>query len=46
MKRGEREKGRKIYKKNLEAHRSSDDDTASTVEKISMRQIQRHQRRS
>jgi len=43
---GGEKKVEKIYKKNPEAHRSSDDDTASTVEKISMRRIQRHQRRS
>jgi hypothetical protein len=35
-----------VNKKILKAHRSSGDDTTSTVEKISTRQIQRHQGRS
>jgi hypothetical protein len=44
--RKKREKSKKINKKILKAHRSSGDDTFSTVEKISTRQIQRHQGRS
>ena len=44
--RKKREKSKKINKKILKAHQSSGDDTTSTVEKISTRQIQQHQERS
>jgi hypothetical protein len=46
VKREDGEKSKKINRETPKTHRNSDDDIIGIVEKISIRQIQEHQRRS